>query len=276
MSATATLPALDGRYALNDAQIEQFRADGFIKLKNVLSPEEIDAFAPIITELTFEHDPNKGIALDDKSTYDRAFIQVSNMWEMDERARAFAFSERMARIATELLGVTGVRMWHDQALYKEPGGGFTPWHVDQYYWPMATMQSVTAWIPLQETPMDMGPLAFGKASHLLPAGREIAISDESEAKIAAHVEKHGVEHVYEPFDLGEVSFHYGFTLHRAGPNTTDSPRKVFTVIYMDEDQRLIAPRNANHQQDWDHWTPGSVPGEVMDSPKNPVLYSTRG
>ena len=30
---------LDTPYALSDAQIAQFRRDGFIKLKNVLSPE---------------------------------------------------------------------------------------------------------------------------------------------------------------------------------------------------------------------------------------------
>ena len=35
------------------------------------------------------------------------------------------------------MGVAGVRMYHDQALYKEPGGGITPWHVDQVYWPVS-------------------------------------------------------------------------------------------------------------------------------------------
>ena len=35
-----------------------------------------------------------------------------------------------------LLQTPGVRMYHDQALYKEAGGGYTPWHVDQFYWPL--------------------------------------------------------------------------------------------------------------------------------------------
>jgi len=274
MSVT-TLPKLDDPYALTAGQIERFRAEGFVKLKQVLSPEEIEAYAPIITQVTLANDKNAGVPLEERSTYDRAFIQVSNLWTMDERVKAIAFSRRLARIATELLGVDGVRMWHDQALYKEAGGGFTPWHADQYYWPMMNMNSVTVWMPLQATPMEMGPLAFGKGSHQLPGGRELAISDESESAIDDHVQKHNIEQVYEPFDLGEVSYHYGFTLHRAGPNTTDQPRKVFTIIYMDQDQRLIEPRNAAHVSDWQRWTPTTKVGEVMDDALNPVLYTTR-
>lgn len=275
-SATTDLPKLDEPYTLTAEQIERFRADGFIKLKEVLSLEEIAAYAPIVTELTLARDRNKGVPMDQRNTYDRAFIQVSNLWEVDARVQRFAFSRRLARIAAELLGVRGVRMWHDQALYKEAGGGFTPWHADQYYWPLATMKTVTVWIPLHAVSMDVGPLAFGRGSHLLPAGREIGISDRSEALIDEHIRKQGIEQVYEPFDPGEVSFHYGFTLHRAGPNTTDRPRQVFTVIYVDQDNRLIEPRNENQLKDWQKWTPSSVPGELLSDPLNPVLYSADG
>jgi ectoine hydroxylase-related dioxygenase (phytanoyl-CoA dioxygenase family) len=62
-------------------------------------------------------------------------------------------------------------MWHDQALYKEPGGGFTPWHADQQYWPMASALCVTAWLPLQAVPMELGPLSFAPGSHLKKIGR---------------------------------------------------------------------------------------------------------
>jgi len=55
-----------------------------------------------------------------------------------------------------LLDTQGVRMWHDQSLYKEPSGGFTPWHADQQYWPMASGLCVTAWIPLHAVPLVQG------------------------------------------------------------------------------------------------------------------------
>ena len=48
--------------------------------------------------------------------------------------------------------VEGVRVYHDQALNKEPGGGYTPWHCDGYYWPVQSDKIVTAWVPLQVIP----------------------------------------------------------------------------------------------------------------------------
>jgi hypothetical protein len=264
---------LDSHYPLTDEQIRQFREEGFIKLKNVLSREVLDYYGSEITRLTLLHNPLKDRPLEQRDTYGKAFIQVGNLWEKSDIARVFSFSRRLARIATELLGTQGVRMWHDQALYKEAGGGFTPWHVDQQYWPMASGLNVTAWIPLQPVTMDMGPLCFGKGSHVKAIGRDLAISDESERIIRQAIKEQGVIEVYEPYDLGEVSFHYGWTLHRAGPNTTDRPRKVHTIIYMDSQMRLAEPRSAIQKSDWDIWTPSTKIGEIMADPRNPVLYS---
>ena len=58
-----------------------------------------------------------------------------NLWAVDDAVKQFTLAKRFAKIAADLLGVDKVRLYHDQALYKEPGGGFTPWHQDQYYWP---------------------------------------------------------------------------------------------------------------------------------------------
>lgn len=269
-------PTLDAAYELSDQQIQRFREEGFIKLKDVFDADTLAHYGERITRLTLELNPNKDKPLEQRSTYDKAFIQVGNLWTRSDTVREFSFSRRLARIATELLGVSGVRMWHDQALYKEPAGGFTPWHVDQQYWPMSSAMTVTAWVPLQAVPIDMGPLCFGKGSHLKHVGREIEISDESERLIAAEIRKHKIVESFEPYGLGEVSFHYGWTLHRAGGNTTDSPRKVHTVIYMDQDMKLAQPKNQNQQNDWEAWSPSSKVGQVMADALNPVLYSRGG
>ena len=58
-------------------------------------------------------------------------VQVMNLWERDADVRKFVFGTRLARVAAELMGVSGVRLYHDQALCKLPGGGPTPWHADQ-------------------------------------------------------------------------------------------------------------------------------------------------
>jgi len=274
MSASdASLDAALGEpYELTAAQREQFREEGFIHLPHVLSPDALVALEPAITADTIAHDAHAGVPLEDRDTYGRAFIQVGNLWERSPQARRLTFSLRLARIASELLDTRGVRLWHDQSLYKEPSGGFTPWHADQQYWPMASGLCVTAWIPLQAVPLEMGPLAFARGSHRKRIGRDLAISDESEALIRTAVAEHGLREVTEPYAVGDVSFHLGWTLHRAGPNTTPTPRKVHTVIYMDVDMRLAKPKNAAQQLDQTTWTPSTAIGEVMNDPRNPVLY----
>ncbi len=267
---------IDEPYPLEASAIKRFREDGFIRLPNVLSAEILDGVAPEITRMVDEGNRLKDIPLGERSLYNQAFIQVANLWTRSDRLKQFAFSERLARIAAELMGTRGVRMWHDQALYKEPSGSFTPWHVDQQYWPMANSNSVTAWIPLQAVPLEMGPLCFGRGSHLKRIGRDLEISAESERQIGEAVRKEKIDEVQEPFAVGDVSFHLGWTLHRAGPNITNELRRVFTIIYMDIDMRLAPPKNKNQQTDWEVWTPSTQIGEVMDDPLNPVLFEDSG
>jgi ectoine hydroxylase-related dioxygenase (phytanoyl-CoA dioxygenase family) len=263
---------LDTPYSLDAATIRRFQNDGFIQLPYVLSEDVLAEISPEISRLVNEGNRLKEIPLDERTLYDQAFIQVMNLWTRNNRVREFVFGKRLARIAAELMGTRGVRLWHDQALYKEPSGAFTPWHVDQHYWPMSNPNSVTAWIPLQSVPIEMGPLCFGRGSHRKRIGHDLEISAESEQQIGEAVRKGKIDEVQEPFALGDVSFHLGWTLHRAGPNTTPHTRRVFTIIYMDIDMRLAAPKNNNQQNDWDTWTPSTKIGAIMDDPLNPILY----
>jgi len=259
-------------YPLTADQIAFYRENQFIKLKDVFSKEELDHFGEAITRKVIELN-TMHLPMDERDTYSRAFLQVMNLWTEDETVKEFVFSERLAQLAAQLMEVDGVRLYHDQALYKEPSGGFTPWHADQYYWPLESDKTITAWIPLQETPLSMGPLEFSAGSHALRSGRGLGISDESEAAIDGMLESGGFDHVVEPFDVGEVSFHAGWVYHRAGPNTTTDPRRVMCVIYMDQDMTLKSPDNENQQADWDTWCPGAEVGEVVDTPLNPVIWS---
>jgi ectoine hydroxylase-related dioxygenase (phytanoyl-CoA dioxygenase family) len=262
---------VDAPYALTPAQREDYARDGFVRLSTVFDAATLARFRPELSAqvalLNTLHRP-----MEERTTYEKAFLQVMNLWTRSEVARQFAFGKRLARIAAELMGVRGVRLYHDQALYKEPGGGHTPWHADQYYWPLASDRCCTAWVPLQETPLEMGPLAFSGGSHRVEVGRDLPISDESEAEMAAALDRAALPMVEEPFALGDVSFHSGWTFHRAGPNRTGRTREVMTVIYMDAEMRLASPRNRNQEIDWETWCPGAVVGERIETPLNPVLY----
>ena len=263
---------IDTYYPVQSDQIAWFRRNGFIKLKNVLSPATLSAYGAEISRLTIALNTQTQL-LEERSTYDKAFLQVMNLWEHSAQVRDFVFGKRLARIAADLLEVGGVRLYHDQSLYKEASGGITPAHADQYYWPLASDRAITAWIPLQPVPMEMGPVAFYAGSQAMTVGRELGISDESEQQISSAMEIHGFPIVNEPFELGEVSFHLGWTFHRAGNNRSNHPRSVMTIIYMDQDMRLKAPDTPAQVTDWAAWCPGAAPGELIRTSKNPLLYS---
>jgi ectoine hydroxylase-related dioxygenase (phytanoyl-CoA dioxygenase family) len=262
---------LDSPYALSADQIAQFRRDGFIKLKDVLSPETLSYFGAEITRLTIELNTQQ-VPLEERSTYDKAFLQVMNLWAHSAVVTEFVMGKRLGAIAAELLEVDGVRLYHDQSLYKEPGGGITPAHADQYYWPLASDRTITAWVPLQAVPNDMGPLGFYARSQSVEFGRSLSISDESEEKISANMAKHGFAFESGPFELGEISFHLGWTFHKAGANVSGKPRAVMTVIYMDADMQLATGLSPIQANDRDQWCPGAQPGERIATPKNPQIY----
>ncbi len=262
---------LDGPFHLTPEKVDSYRQNGYIKLKNVLPAELLEHYGRAIHERVAELSRD-AVPLDQRDTYGKAFLQIMNLWTESDEVKEFVFGKRLGRIAAELMGVTGVRIYHDQALYKEPGGGITPWHADQYYWPVDSDKTVTAWIPLQTTPKEMGPLIFSEKSHRLQMGRDLEISDESELTLKQTLERFPMEN--SAYDLGDVSFHAGWTFHRAGANTTDVPREVMTMIYMDENIRLAPPKHKNHITDMERWMPGLTAGDVLSSPLNPVVYSS--
>jgi len=267
------MKSLNGTYSLSAEQKQFYRENEFIKLKNVLSADEIAYFETVITDQVSRLSPNLA-PLEARDTYGKAFTQITNIWKRNEAVKHLVFSTRLAGIASTLMQVDGVRLYHDQALFKEAGGGYTPWHADQYYWPLESPKCITAWIPLQQTSLAMGALEFSAGSQHLLSARGLAISDDSEVAIEQMLTASGCDRVIEPFDLGEVSFHSGWLYHRAAPNTTEHTRKVMCVIYMDKEMILKAPSHADQQRDWDTWCPGARVGEPIDTPLNPILFET--
>ncbi len=259
-------------YALSNDAIAFYQKNRYIKLKNVFDAETLEYYGEAITKKVNQIN-SQDKPMEQRDTYGKAFLQIFNLWREDQTCEEFVMSKRLGQIATELMQTDGARLYHDQALFKEAGGGITPWHADQYYWPLNTDKTVTAWIPLQAIPLEMGPLEFSAGSHAIVEGRELSICDESEQKMEQKLRVTDFQHVIEPFELGEVSFHSGWVFHRAGANQTEEMRKVMTVIYMDKDMILKAPENENQQKDWEVWCPGAIIGEVIQTEINPVIFS---
>jgi ectoine hydroxylase-related dioxygenase (phytanoyl-CoA dioxygenase family) len=269
-STTRLKIGLDEPFALTEENIRFYRENGYVKLRDVLSRGLLEHFREKISQKVQELSTEQ-VPMEQRSTYGKAFLQIMNLWTQSEDVREFVFGKRLAKIACDLMDCRGVRIYHDQALYKESGGGITPWHADQYYWPVSSDRMVTAWVPLQDTPTEMGPLAFCEKSHRFQIGRDLEISDESEITLKQALQSFRMEE--SSFDLGDVSFHAGWTFHRAGANTTDRPREVMTIIYMDQDMRLVSPKNKNQVADIARWCPAVNVGDVVASPLNPVVYT---
>lgn len=256
-------------YPVTPAQVESFRENGYVKLPRVFSDALLAHYGPLIHRVVMECSADSP-ALAERGTYGQAFLQITNLWRRDEGVRELSLAPRLGQIAADLMEVGGTRMYHDQALFKEPGGGFTPWHADQHYWPLANDNTVTAWIPLQAVSLDMGPLSFCQGSHRLVQHRDLSISDESERRIGRTLKDFPVDEA--PYALGDVSFHRGWVFHRAGPNRTDRMRGVMTVIMMEDGIRMGEPQRPSHYKERETFMPGIGVGKVVASPLNPVMF----
>jgi len=267
------LPALEEPYPLPEGSREAFARDGFVVLRELAAPDEVAAFRGAIAatadRLRWDMRP-----LEERDTYGKAFLQTMNLWRHDDTVKRFVFARRFARVAAELLGVRGVRLYHDQALFKEAHGGFTPWHQDQHYWPLDTDRTITLWMPLHDLTPEMGIMHFARGSHARGCVVDLPIGDQSEALVSRLVEDAGYETAgAASLRAGDASFHAGWTLHGAPPNRTAGVRQVMTVIYFADGARAVEPDSPGRKFDLKIWLPGVAPGELAASHLNPVLYS---
>ncbi|HVN64948.1 MAG TPA: phytanoyl-CoA dioxygenase family protein, partial [Candidatus Binataceae bacterium] len=168
----------------------------------------------------------------EKSPYEQSFIQCINLWEDNPEVLPLTFHRKIGEAATALIGVPALRLWHDQALYKEPGGRYTEPHQDQPYWPMDEAHTLTAWIPFDGSTHENGCMGYVPGSHRAGLKKFINIfsADESE-KILEDPKIAGVAPVYVEVPRGSVAFHHGLTVHLAKTNKSDRIRRVHTMIY---------------------------------------------
>jgi len=249
-------------YPITDAQVASFRAESFVKLPGVLTPGAITRLrARLRGMLDAAVDPAVG------------FQSLEMMWLDDALVRAAVLSPRIGGISAALLGAERVRLYHDNALSKEPGAGRTPWHYDAHHFPLDSPSVLTAWVPLQATPVEMGPLAFARG-----AGTWRLVADVEFDKHGTSYDR-GVSDAFRtggvavedgPFAAGDVSFHSAHCFHTAGANRTTAPRMVLATTYFADGVRVV-PAPTMVSGNWRKFIPGAEPGAVVASDRNPVL-----
>ena len=258
-------------YALTQDQILSYRRDGHIYLPHLASREEIAFYRKEILEAVQKLNTEKR-AMKDRDTYGKAFLQIFNLWLTSEVLKKFVLAKRFGKVAAQLMGVDRVRIYHDQALFKEAGGGHTPWHQDQFYWPLDTNNTITLWMPLIDLTKEMGIMHFASGSHKKGYIVSKEISDESEEFFKNYVKDNNFNvSGNDEVNAGDATFHSGWTLHNAPSNKTNTMREVMTVIYFADKTKILKPDNPFREKDLEVWLDGKMPGEIADGPLNPLV-----
>lgn len=229
---------------LSQEQIDAFRRDGFVVVPGALTSGQIESFGAAVDEAVSNRSAGDHRSVEEKTLYEQSFIQCMNLWEDHPAVRAATFEPKLGRMAAQLLGVPKIRVWHDQALYKEPGGRETDPHQDLPFWPMRPADQVTAWIAFDGSSRDRGAMAYLPGSHSVGLKKFVDITHLMHPEPYPIMDDPAVAHI-EPVwievEPGDVVFHHSLTVHLASPNETDHMRRVFCIIYFADGCVRAAP-----------------------------------
>ena len=211
--------------------VEGFRRDGFVVVPDLLTTDELARFGTAVDQAVAWRRRHDTRTLAEKSRYEQSFIQCQNLWEDCPDVRPLTFSPRIAETAARLLGADAVRIWHDQALYKEAGGRDTDPHQDHPYWPIVETDTITAWIPFDGSTLAGGAMGYLPGSHRLGLREFVDIFTGTGEDPLTRRELEDVAPVWVEVPAGSVAYHHGLTFHLAKPNATGTVRRVHTAIY---------------------------------------------
>jgi len=262
-------------YPVTEEQVKAFRNNGYLVVRNLCSRDEVAGYRRLIRRASSAHNQETR-ALKDRDVFGAAFLQTMNLRFISDEISQFVTAPRFASLAAHLLGVESLRIFHEQSLFKEPGGGITPWHQDQYYWPIDSEFTIGMWMPLVDCDEEMGVLRFVEGSHRNARAIDLDISEESQAKIEMLIDANHWPVKCEALNAGDATFHWGWTIHGAGENRSIRMREAMAVSFYADGSRVCLPRNKSQEHDRLHFLGGKIPGEKADDPRNHVVYpSTR-
>ena len=248
----------------SENMVRDYQENGFEKVKKVFSDNVMAYIKKIIEAAVFLRKESDKRELKDKSPYQQSFLQCGFLAFDFPAIKDFVFSIRLASIAKALLNAEHVRLWHDQALFKEPHGRHTDVHVDSSYWPInEPIKTGTIWLALNEVSKEKGCLYFYPGSQKFEREYiDIFNSPHQPEKIKS------LQEVYQPLSSGDLTFHSGLTYHGAGANMTEEFREGMTIIYFADGCTFTDQdtRNSTHKS-----CIGLNNGDVIDTIYTPII-----
>jgi ectoine hydroxylase-related dioxygenase (phytanoyl-CoA dioxygenase family) len=250
--------------------ISEYRDRGFVVTTDLFDPQELDTYAAAVDEEVSRRTRGDTRDITEKSTYEQSFIQCMRLWETSREVQKLTFNSGLASVAAQLMGVKTLRLWQDQALYKEPGGRKTDAHQDQTFWPIGDVPLISAWIPFDDVKLEHGAMAYVPGSHQRGPLKVVDITHSTAPyNILEDPALNGEQPEYVEVQAGSVIWHSGFTVHEAAANNSSQPRRVFTVVFIADGYRRTKP--------WPMFPldRGSIAvGDLMQHDGMPVIWPT--
>ena len=232
---------------LTREQIESYRENGFIVIEDFLSAQELETWRNAVEEAVAERGRLRILGrepiTDDETYYNNVFVQRVNLWQDNEKMRKLIVDRRLGKMPAELAGVEGIRIWHDQALNKQPWANPTGWHLDNPYWSYYSRQTLSIWVALDDATLENGCLYFLPGSHKTATFENVGIGENIGDIFRVYPDWATIEAVPAPMKAGSCSFHNGLLAHAAGPNMTPGWRRAMTCGYMPDGCTFNGKRN---------------------------------
>jgi len=239
---------------LNNEQIQFYQNNGFIVVEDFLSPEELEHWRKAVTTAVEERGgikiPGKDIKTgeadginEDADYFAKVFDQLLNLWQTNEQVKKLMLDQRIGKMAAQLAGVDGIRIWHDQALIKRPWANPTAWHLDTPFWSYSDRNAISIWVALDNATLENGCLFFIPGSHKLTGFDKITIGKNMDGIFEIYPGLINTKPVAAPMRAGSCSFHNGLTIHGANANMTNGFRRAMTCAYMPEGNRYNGEPN---------------------------------
>ena len=268
------------KYQLNNDQIQSYRNDGFIVIEDFLTPDELVHWRSAVTTAVKERGgikiPGKDIKVgeadginEDADYYAKVFDQLLNLWQTSEQVKELMFDQRIGKMAAQLAGVEGIRIWHDQALIKRPWGNPTAWHLDTPFWSFSDRNAISIWIALDNATLENGCLYFIPGSHKQTSFKKITIGRNMDGIFDVYPELKNSKTVAAPMKAGSCSFHNGLTVHGANANMTNGFRRAMTCAYMPDGNIYNGEPNILPENYLDSLKVGDL---LNNNDQNPLIY----
>ncbi len=263
---------------ITQAQIDTYQANGFVLMDDFLTPGELETWREAVDTAVRERKDRKlvveGTVDDDRwkdgdSFYDYVFVQRLNLWRDNPAMKELMLDPRIGKMATELAQSEGMRVWHDQALIKQPWANATAWHLDNPKWSFYSRDAISIWLALDDATYQNGCLYFLAGSHKKTAYDNVRIAENMADIFQVYPEFTTMESMAVPMKAGSCSFHNGLLVHGAGANMTAGWRRAMTCGFMPYGSTFNGIQNILTDEQVASYEIGD---ELNDDNQNPVIY----